>query len=182
MKNYILFTTNDSRAIDNVSMTIETDMDSRKAISLLLKNCKYDSVTITPIGKPLDRAIDLASAIGEVLNIRLHRNKRVVDTKKLDIVISSDGIPGVFVSTDCSKIILTLDTSFDNTPATLVKEHQKISQLLEMFGSKHLAYHRSRGVLELVPSDTEDIGIDWALVKGDIVKITKSYNCIEEEL
>ena len=182
MKNYILFTTNDSRAIDNVSMTIETEMDLHEAIRTLIKSCKYDSVTVSPIGKPLDRAIDFDDAVGEVKHIRLHRKKRVVDTKKLDIVISSDGIPGVFVNTDFSKITLALDTSFDNNPETLAKEHQKISQLLEMFGGKHLAYHKTRGVLELRPSDTEDIGIDWALVKGDIVKITKTYTYIEEEL
>ena len=98
------------------------------------------------------------------------------------MVVSSDGIPGVFVSTDFSKIILTIDTSFDNAPATLVKEHQRITRLLKMFGDKHLAYHKTRGVLELRPSDTEDIGIDWALVKGDIVQITKKYSYIEEEL
>lgn len=182
MKNYILFTTNDSRAIDNVSMTIETEMDSHEAIKALIKSCKYDSVTVSPIGKPMCTAIDFDDAIEDVKHIRLHRKKRVVDTKKLDIIISHDGIPGVRVNTDGSKVILALDSSFDNTPATLVKEHQKIGQLLEMFGSKHLAYSNTRAVLNLVPSDTEDIGIDWALVKGDIVKITKTYDYIEEEL
>ena len=63
MKNYILFTTHDSRAIDNVSMSIETEMDLHEAIRTLIKSCKYDSITVSPIGKPLDRAISFDDAV-----------------------------------------------------------------------------------------------------------------------
>lgn len=187
MKNYILFTTDASiKAIDPVSMVVAIDEkdDMLDACIELQKACKYSNCTAGPIGAPLSGTVfDMEHALEIIKSIRLHKRQRVIDMKEIDIVISKDGIPGVRIFEENGIVCLDLQTQYEpGNPALLMKEHDKIGQIIELFGYKHVAYRNQRSKLMLVHSDTEDIGIDWALVKGDVVQITKKYSYIEVEI
>lgn len=183
MKNYILFSTNNSKAVDNVSLCIETEIDSMKAIDMIHDACKYSSISITPIGEPMSGCLELDVAIEEIKKIVLHKRVRVVDKKQIDIAISTTGIPGVSIFNEDNKVCLEIKTSYESgNPDLVVKEHDKLETIIALFGCKHVAYHRQRCIFELVPSDTEDVGIDWAIVKGDVVQITKKYSYITTEI
>ena len=187
MKNYILFTTDTSiKAIDPVSMVVAIDEkdDMLDACLTLQEACKYDNCTAGPIGAPLSSVVfDMEHALEIIKSIKLHKRQRVVDQKKMDIIISKDGIHGARIFDDNGTVCIDLQTRYETgNPDVLTKEHDMISQIKELFGGQHVAYHSQRNVLELVRSDTEDIGIDWALVKGDVVQITKKYSYIEVEI
>lgn len=185
MKNYILFSTNEPKAIDNTSMVVlcEETLDVNKAINMLAKECKYSHFQVVPVGEPLGTAFNMNQALTTIRSLKLHKVTRVIDEKKIDIVMSITTFADVSVTTEDGKVILATKMDYQNgNPALLCKEHSIVTRLLELFGNRHLAYHRTRNVFELVPSDTEDIGIDWALVKGDVVQITKKYSYIEVEL
>lgn len=184
MKNYILFSTNDSRAIDNVSFVIETSMGRNDAIKMIAKVCKYGCFTTSPIGAPLSCTVfDMEHALDVIKSIKLHKRHRVVDQKKIDIVTSVTGMPNVIIGVDCGKVTLQMNTDYENgNPALVCKENAVLGQIIELFGSRHVAYHRTRSVFELVPTDDEEIGIDFAVCKGDVVQITKKYSYIEVEI
>lgn len=184
MKNYILFSTNDSRAIDNVSFVIETSMDRNEATKMIAHACKYSSFTVTPVGAPLSATVfDMEHALDVIKSIRLHKRVRLIDEKKLDIITSTTGMPNVFIGVDDGKVILQMNTDYENGNPTLVcKEHDVLGRIIEMFGCRHVAYHKTRNVFELVPTDDEEIGIDFAVCKGDVVQITKKYSYTEVEI
>jgi hypothetical protein len=184
MKNYILFSTNDSRAIDSVSFVIETSMDRNEATKMIAKACKYNNFTVSPVGAPLSCTVfDMEHALEVIKSIKLHKRHRVIDQKKIDIVTSVTGMPGVTISTDCGKVILQMNTDYENgNPALVCKENAILGQIIELFGSRHVAYHRTRNVFELVPTDDEELGVDFAVCKDDVVQITKKYSYIEVEI
>lgn len=184
MKNYILFSTNDSRAIDNVSFIIETDMERSDATKTIARFCKYSSFTVTPVGAPLGATVfDMEHALEVINSIRLHKRHRVIDQKKIDIVTSVTGMPNVTIGVECDKVVLQMNTDYENgNPALVYKESGILKQIIEMFGCRHVAYHKTRNVFELVPTDDEEIGIDFAVCKGDVVQITKKYSYIEVEI
>jgi len=184
MKNYILFSTNDSRAIDNVSLVIETSMDRSEATKTIAGACRYSNFTVSPVGAPLSTTVfDMEHALDVIKSIRLHKRVRVIDEKKIDIVTSTTGMPGVTISPDCGKVVLQMNTGYENgNPALVCKEHDILGRIIELFGSRHVAYHRTRNVFELVATDDEELGIDFAVCKGDVVQITKKYSYIEVEI
>ena len=186
MKHYMLFTTNgagNTKSIDNVSLCIETELSNEEARKLILGACKYNTVTLSPIGEPINGSVELKEALKIIKKIRLHKKERTIVEKHIDIVMSKTDIPGLSVSKEDGHVVLAMFTAYESeNPALLVKEHEMIDRLIKKFGCKHVAYHKYRNVFSLVPSDTKELGIDWDIVKDDIVQITKRYDYINVEI
>ena len=189
MKNYILFSTTNSEAIDNVSMCIETEMSCREFSNLVVKLCKYRGFTVVQISKPLFCTVDTDSAIKRISELKLHRRVRTTSNKELTIITSSDKLREMYdvsitTSQEDGLVVLTINSVFEVGNANLLSiEHDMIDKLISLFGKEHLAYHKYRNVLRLIPSDIDERhGIDWALVKGDIVKIDKYYDYKDVEI
>lgn len=184
MKNYILFSTNDSRAIDNVSFVIETSMDSNEAIEMIAGACKFSSFTVTPVGAPLSATVfDMERALGVIKSIRLHKRVRHVVGKEITIITSAKHDDVLFRIED-NKVLAQMTTVFESGSVELLsQEHMILCRLLSQFGP-HLAYRRTRGIFELVPyEDTERSEyITYSIVDGDVVRIAKDLDYEEVEL
>lgn len=184
MKNYILFSTNDSRAIDNVSFVIETSMDRNEAIEMIADACKFSNFTVSPVGAPLSATVfDMEHALGVIKSLKLHRRVCHVVGKEITIVTHARQFD-FFFSLEENKVVVTMGTVFDvGNVEPLLKEHEIISRLLEEFGP-HLAYHKTRQILELVPYEDKERNeyITYSIVDGDVVRITKKLGYEEVEI
>lgn len=147
MKNYILFSTNNSNAVDNVSFCIETTIESREAINKIRNVCKYNSITVTPIGEPMSGCLELNVALEEIKKICLHRGIIKSVSKTSHVINLPDGVI-LTVDHETLRPVLRIDTQFVNSdPDTVVKEHTITGKLINMF--KTLGYNKTRSEFTL---------------------------------
>lgn len=147
MKNYILFSTISSKAVDNVSYCIETELDPTEAINMLRHACKYDHISATPIGEPMSGCLELDVALEEIKKIVLHRGVVQSVSKTSHVIHLPDGVI-LTVDRETLRPVLKLDTQYaNNDPDIVVKEHTITGKLINMF--KTLGYNRIRSEFSL---------------------------------
>ena len=186
MKNYILFSTISSRAIDNVSYCVETELDPTKAISMLRHACKYDHISATPIGEPMSGCLELDVALEEIKKICLHRGVVESIAKTSRIVHLPDGVI-LTVDRETLKPLLKIDTQFaNNDPDIVVKEHTITGKLINMFET--LGYNKTRsefslgGTYKAPTPKTNGYRKTYGVVGADLVHIYEELTMKLEEI
>ena len=140
MKKYLLFSTNNQYAIDNVSFCISYETEDQ--LSQLRTACTYSFMTLSPIGKPEGGAITFEEAVKKIKSIVLHREvlKPFKSSTKIIELPNSDHTRVDFID---GQPIIDLMTNFSDECIILKYEHKLIQQLLEIFPN-NLGYHRTR--------------------------------------
>lgn len=140
MKKYLLFSTNNKYAVDNVSFCISYETEDQ--LSQLKDVCTYSFMTLSPIGKPEGGAITFEEAVEKIKSLVLHREALKLFQSVTNIVElpDSDHIRVDFID---GQPIIDLMTSFSDECIILKYEHKLIQQLLEIFPN-NLGYHRTR--------------------------------------
>lgn len=140
MKKYLLFSTNNQYAVDNVSFCISYENEMQ--LSQLRDVCTYSFMTLSPIGKPEGGVITFEEALEKIKSLVLHREalKLFKSGTKIIELPDSDHIRVDFI--DGQPIIDSM-TRFSDECIILKYEHKFIQKLLEIFPN-NLGYHQTR--------------------------------------
>ena len=182
MKKYLLFSTSNKYAVDNVSFCIS--YDNEQQFKELQDACKYSFMTLSPIGAPENGAITFEEALEKIKSIVLHREilKLFKSSTKIIELPDSDFIRVDFVD---GQPIIDIMTSFSNECVILKYEHKTIQRLLEVFPD-NLGYYQTRAKFA-VHNWSKTVGkkyysYKYTVCDNRIIEVCDVYNTELEEL
>lgn len=140
MEKYLLFSTNNQYAIDNVSFCISYETEDQ--LSQLRTACTYSFMTLSPIGKPEGGAITFEEAVEKIKSLVLHREvlKLFKSSTKIVELPDSDYTRVDFID---GQPTIDLMTRFSDECVILKYEHKVTQRLLELFPN-NLGYYKTR--------------------------------------
>lgn len=187
-KNYILFSTNESKAINNVSLIITTDEPITNVSKMLADACKYNNYTISPVGAPADngKVFTLDEAIQRVKKLRLLKNKWEYINTTLEVIdLPSDTVRYDRDPDCCEQIVVSLRTAFSSGNSELFEVEQSLIQSLRKKFT-NLSYHKYRNSFILGPERHEAKNtlksVAYGIVSCELVKLTRNYKRITVEI
>ena len=186
-KNYILFSTNESKAINNVSIIIATDEPITKASKMLGDACKYNNYTISPVGAPIGGKVHtLEESVKILASTKLVKKgwKHINDT--LEVINDLPDMVRYDRDSDCpDTIVLSLRTSFVAGNTELFELEQSIVQSLRKRFT-NLAYHKYRSsfILGAERHETKNTLklVSYGIVSNELVKLTRNYKSTTIEI
>ena len=153
MKKFVLFSTNNSVAIDNVSFAIEYETQAQ--LDELNSVSKYSFMTFAPIGTPEGGALTFEEGLNKIKNLKLHKEIFTLKATSTSVVeFSKDLKEHIIITLEDNIPIIRFKHSFRSDDATLMSEEARyLSELVDMF-KLNIAYKSNRGTF-LIRNYTE---------------------------
>ena len=178
-KNYILFSTNEPKANNNISIIIATDEPITKVSKMLADVCEYSNYTISPVGAPIEGTVyTLEEGITAVKGITLFQDVWTHIKTTTEVVELPDTIVIDTDSDHPSRVTLSLRTTFKANDCAALKEEQEAIQML-MKKFETLAYHKYRNSFTLLAERHEDSKTlrtsIYGVIGGKLIKLTRHF-------
>ena len=182
----MLFSTNSSRACDNVSFVAEIPQGTRfcEVESEVRRLTKYDCFTVVPIGLPNGPALPLPEFYEAIKNVTLHRSVMKFVRATFEEVDLPDGV--AINQTDPGVPVIELMTAFRAGDPLLVDKEIDLLKALKKRFEGELVYSKTRAQFKLIGKTTtvgkKEYITSYGIVGCSLVRKTSYYTDELEEL
>ena len=152
MENYILFSTCEPYATNNVSLYVKTELSPREFNKEVIKVCRYDNFTVSPIGMPVGdpEVYGLEGALKIISQIVLYRTEMRVSNKFIEEIELPKECHVEPFDGFTDRVIVSINSSFSEANnELLLEEHSIVSKLIDMF--PNIGYYKTRSKFVILP-------------------------------